>query len=81
MWIPKGVALIRRWHLFDPQRLLEEIRDCSGWDPLCTKRITFSCKECGKIILFCFNKVPLFKTVISENFCLYGVRCGLSLGI
>ena len=39
---------------------------------LLTKCMAFSCKECGRIILSYFNKVTLFKTVISEIFCLYG---------
>ena len=43
--------------------------------------MVFLCKECGRIILSCFNKGPLFKTVISEIICLLGVRHGLSLGI
>ena len=45
-----------------------------GWDPLCAKPITFSGKESCRIILSCFNKVPLFKTVISDIICFYGVR-------
>ena len=26
MWVPKGVAFIREWHLFETRRLLEEKR-------------------------------------------------------
>ena len=26
MWIPKGAALIRGWHLFETQHLLEEMQ-------------------------------------------------------
>ena len=76
IWIPKGAAVIRRRRLYEAQRLSEEKRHCPGWDPLCAKCMTFSCKECARIILSCFDKVPLFKTVISEIICLYGVRCG-----
>ena len=42
--------------------------------------MTFSCNECGRIILSCFNKVPLFKTVIAIIICFYEVRYGLSFG-
>ena len=46
MWIPKGVAFIRRQHLFEAQHLLEEIRFFqnktidSGVYALCTDPLT-----------------------------------------